>query len=137
MLKAISGSKFEGHAYQYLKRCHKAKDGLQVEHHPQWWHHPAAYRRIPDFVVTRTRFGKHAVIAEAIHVQQLLGHKSIQNTMVYINLEQAVFRTEDDEFHVKVAHNVDEACKLVEVGFEYVTGSYADGGRSSENANNP
>ena len=62
-------------------------------------------------------------------MQQLLGHKSIQNTMVYINLEQAVFRTEEDEFHVKVAHNVDEACKLVEVGFEYVTGSYADGGR--------
>jgi hypothetical protein len=26
----------------------------------------------------------------------------------------------DDELHVKVAHNLDEACKLLEVGFEYI-----------------
>ncbi len=26
-----------------------------------------------------------------------------------------------EEFHVKVAETLDEACKLVEVGFEYVT----------------
>jgi len=26
-----------------------------------------------------------------------------------------------DEFHVKVPQSLDEACKLLEVGFEYVT----------------
>jgi hypothetical protein len=48
---------------------------------------------------------------------------------VYINLEQAIFKTENDGFQVRVAHNVDEACELVEVGFEYVTGNYGDGGK--------
>ncbi|UCD95837.1 MAG: hypothetical protein JSV35_04840 [Candidatus Bathyarchaeota archaeon] len=64
-----------------------------------------------------------------LHVKHLLGHKSIQNTMVYINLEQAIFKAENEEFPVRVAHSAEEACKLVEVGFEYVTGTYADGGR--------
>jgi len=27
----------------------------------------------------------------------------------------------NDEYHVKVAHNLKEACALVEAGFEYVT----------------
>jgi len=36
-------------------------------------------------------------------------------------LRNALFQNVDDEFHVKVAHNMDEACKLLEVGFEYVT----------------
>jgi hypothetical protein len=29
--------------------------------------------------------------------------------------------TANDEYHVKVAHNLKEACALVEAGFEYVT----------------
>ena len=66
---------------------------------------------------------------DIIHVKQMLGHKAIQNTMVYINLEQALFKADNDKFHVKVAHNVDEACELIEAGFEYVTGAYVDGGK--------
>ena len=38
-----------------------------------------------------------------------------------INSEKALFQNADEEFHVKVAHNLDEACKLLEVCFEYVT----------------
>jgi len=34
-----------------------------------------------------------------------------------------------DEFHVKIARKVEEACKRFEVGFEYVTGEYTDGGK--------
>jgi hypothetical protein len=56
-----------------------------------------------------------------MHVKTVLGHKSIQSTMLYINLEQAVFATKSDEFHVKVAKTLEEACKLMEVGFEYIT----------------
>jgi len=58
---------------------------------------------------------------DILHVQQLLGHRDLRNTLIYINLERALFQNVDDEFHVKVAHNLDEACKLLEVGFEYVT----------------
>jgi len=39
--------------------------------------------------------------------------------MIYINLEQALFNTTNDEFHVKTAKTVEESCKLTEVGFEY------------------
>jgi len=55
------------------------------------------------------------------HVQMLLGHKSAISTEIYINLEQAVFNDANDEFHVKVAESLEEAYKLLEVGFEYVT----------------
>jgi len=55
------------------------------------------------------------------HVKSLLGHKSLKSTEIYINVEQAIFNDADDEFHVKVAANLEEACKLLEVGFEYVT----------------
>jgi len=55
------------------------------------------------------------------HVKKLLGHKRLQSTEIYINLEQAVFTEENDEFHVKAVKTLEEACKLIEVGFEYIT----------------
>ena len=57
---------------------------------------------------------------DILHVQQVLGHRDLRNTLIYINLEKALFQNADDEFHVKVAQNLDEACKLLEVGFEYI-----------------
>jgi len=58
---------------------------------------------------------------DSLHVQQLLGHRDLRNTLIYINLEKALFQNADDEYHVKVAQTLDEATKLLEVGFEYVT----------------
>ena len=66
---------------------------------------------------------------DILYVKKILGHKSIQNTLVYIDLETALFNREDDQFTARVATNTKEASKLVEVGFEYVTGDYADGGK--------
>lgn len=66
---------------------------------------------------------------DLLHVKKLLGHKRIENTMIYINLEAAVFTDQTDEFHVAVAENTEEVVKLVKVGFEYVTGDYDDGGK--------
>jgi len=37
---------------------------------------------------------------DLLHVKKLLGHKNINSTMVYVNLEQAVFANTNDEFHV-------------------------------------
>jgi integrase len=54
------------------------------------------------------------------HVKTLLGHKSIRNTELYINIEQAIFQAETDEFTVKVAEKPEEIKALLEVGFEYV-----------------
>lgn len=58
---------------------------------------------------------------DARYVQKLLGHKQLTSTEIYINLEQAVFDEANDEFHVKAAENLKEACNLIQVGFEYVT----------------
>lgn len=66
---------------------------------------------------------------DIIHVKELLGHKKIENTMIYINLEKAIFNSKNDEFHSSVVNNTEDACKLIEAGFEYVTGEYHDGGK--------
>lgn len=66
---------------------------------------------------------------DILHVQQALGHRNLKSTLIYINLEKALFQNVDDKFHVKVALNVEEAAELVEVGFKYVTGDYDDGGK--------
>jgi hypothetical protein len=53
-------------------------------------------------------------------VKQFLGHKSIQNTDQYINIERTLFESGNDSFTVKVAENPEEVKSLLEVGFEYV-----------------
>lgn len=56
------------------------------------------------------------------HVKQLLGHKSLRNTEVYINLEQAIFNEGDNsEYTSRIAKTVKGARALLEAGFEYVT----------------
>ena len=51
---------------------------------------------------------------------QGLGHKSLQNTEIYINIERTLFEPNDDEFTVKVAQSPEEIKALLEIGFEYV-----------------
>lgn len=67
---------------------------------------------------------------DILYVMKILGHKSIQNTLIYIDIEKAIFNAPgDEEFTVRVAKTVEEACELIEAGFEYVTGEYTDGGK--------
>ncbi len=54
-------------------------------------------------------------------VAKLLGHKHTMTTEIYINMEKMAFNVTSDEYTVKVATTLDEACKFLEVGFEYVT----------------
>ena len=65
---------------------------------------------------------------------QVLGHKNVKDTTVYINLERAIFKENNDEFSVRAISDLDEACKLLEVGFEYVCDM--DGKNCSGNGNN-
>jgi GMP synthase PP-ATPase subunit len=58
---------------------------------------------------------------DILHVMQLLGHKNIKNTLIYIQLEEALFKKGETEYICKVASTVEEAKQLVEAGFEYVT----------------
>jgi len=46
----------------------------------------------------------------------------MKSTTRYIHLEKAIYNASDnDEWSVKAARTVDEAAKLISVGFEYVT----------------
>jgi hypothetical protein len=52
---------------------------------------------------------------DILHVKEILGRKSLNNTMFYTQL----ISFKDDDFSATVAHS-EEACKLIEAGFEYV-----------------
>jgi integrase len=54
---------------------------------------------------------------DILHVKHMLGHKRLENTLVYTHLVN--FAT--DEYTCKVAKTIDEASVLIESGFEYVT----------------
>jgi hypothetical protein len=56
-------------------------------------------------------------------VQLLLGYRSILSSERYVVIEKAVFNqvNADDNFIVKTASTLEEASKLLEVGFEYIT----------------
>jgi integrase len=53
---------------------------------------------------------------DILHVMQILGHKNINNTLIYTQL----VNFKDDDYTAKVAHSEQEVCQLVEAGFEYV-----------------
>jgi len=55
------------------------------------------------------------------HVAQMLGHKHTMTTEIYINMEKMAFNATYNEYNVKIASSIEEACQLLEVGFEYVT----------------
>jgi hypothetical protein len=53
---------------------------------------------------------------DILYVMKLLGHKSIDNTLIYTQLVEF----EGDDYCSAVATTVDEAKKLIESGFEYI-----------------
>jgi integrase len=54
------------------------------------------------------------------YVQHFLGHKSLRNTEIYINIEHTIFEATSDEFTVRVTDKAAEVKALLEVGSEYV-----------------
>jgi integrase len=57
---------------------------------------------------------------DVMRVMNFLGHRNINNTLRYIQLEEAIFKDVDDNFICKTAETVEEAKQLVEVGFNYI-----------------
>jgi integrase len=54
---------------------------------------------------------------DLLHVKRLLGHKDLRTTFRYTQL----IEIEGDEYHSAAAKTLQEAQKLMEQGFEYVT----------------
>lgn len=59
----------------------------------------------------------YAETLKILQVQQALGHKSLLNTQIYTHL----VNFDSDEYNVQVAENLEEAKKLLEAGFDYIT----------------
>ena len=57
---------------------------------------------------------------DILHVQQFLGHKDIKTNMIYINIEQALWMNNEDDWISKVSHDITEETKLINAGFELV-----------------
>ena len=54
------------------------------------------------------------------HVKMVMGHKSITSTEKYIHIENMLYdEGTNDQFTVKVTDSMEEAVKLMEVGFEH------------------
>jgi len=66
---------------------------------------------------------------DIVFTQRKMGHRSIKNTLKYIHL----VNFKEDDWISRVARTLNEACHLIEAGFEYVT--EMDGVKTSENAN--
>jgi len=59
----------------------------------------------------------YAKTLNILKVQQALGHKNLMNTQIYTHL----VNFPSEEYEVQVAETLDEAKKLLEAGFDYVT----------------
>ncbi|MDR2204274.1 MAG: tyrosine-type recombinase/integrase [Nitrososphaerota archaeon] len=56
---------------------------------------------------------------DILYVMKRLGHKNIKNTLIYVQLDEALFKDEID-YVSKVAKTEAEACLLIEAGFDFV-----------------
>lgn len=57
---------------------------------------------------------------DILYVKEVPRHKKIENTLLYVQLAEVVFKEISDKFTVKVVNSPDEITTLLEVGFEYV-----------------
>ena len=57
---------------------------------------------------------------DIVLVKEFLGHKTLDVTLLYIQIEKALFRNEAENFIVKATKEPEEIQALLEVGFEYV-----------------
>ena len=53
---------------------------------------------------------------DILHVMQMLGHRNINNTLVYTRL----IDFKEDDYVARIAHSEQEVCQLIESGFEYI-----------------
>ena len=53
------------------------------------------------------------------YVKRFLGHKSIVNTEIYINIADTIFKSKSDDFTVKVVEKPEDIKRYAEAGFDF------------------
>ena len=106
--RVFGGTSLNGHRWNFTKQKRRLARKLQnprleqiTFHTFRHWKATMEYHKTKDI----------------LHVKQLLGHRNINSTLVYTQL----VNFEGDEFHVKIAKTLEEACELAKAGFEYFT----------------
>ena len=82
---------------------------------PQNWSSPLAQVQ----VLARATMLYHET-HDILLVKEILGHKTLNTTLLYVQIEKALFRNEADNFTVKATKEPAEIEALLEVGFEFV-----------------
>jgi len=59
---------------------------------------------------------EYAKTKDILHVMKVLGHRSIQNTLIYTQL----VNFENNEYYSATAETIEEGKQLIEAGFEFV-----------------
>ncbi|KPV64931.1 MAG: hypothetical protein AOA65_0644 [Candidatus Bathyarchaeota archaeon BA1] len=57
---------------------------------------------------------------DLFYVKYALGHRNINNTLIYVHLAEQLYPKSDEWTH-GIAKTIDEACRLIDIGFEYAT----------------
>jgi integrase len=57
---------------------------------------------------------------DIVLVKEFLGHRTLDVTLLYIQIEKALFKNDPENFTVKATKEQEEIQALLEVGFEYV-----------------
>jgi integrase len=57
---------------------------------------------------------------DIVYVKEFLGHRKLDTTLLYIQVEKALFEETSDEFTVRITQKPEEIKELLEVGFQYV-----------------
>ena len=57
---------------------------------------------------------------DILYVKQFLGHKKLDTTLLYIQIERVLFKETTDEFTVRVTQKREEIKQLLEAGFDYI-----------------
>ena len=107
------------HVFPWKKKCYAGKSFrvmrrrlakklenpriLKIHFHTlRYWKGTMEYKKFPSL----------------LHVMAILGHKDVKNVLLYVQLADNVT---SDEFVCAIAKSIQEAAKLIEDGFEYVT----------------
>jgi integrase len=57
---------------------------------------------------------------DPLYVKEFLGHKKLDTTLLYIQIEKTLYKNQIDNFTVKVAKNEQDITDLLSIGFEYI-----------------
>jgi len=106
--KVFGNTNLIGHRYNFTKQRSRIAKKLQNPrikkisfHTLRHWKATMEYHKTKDI----------------LHVMQMLGHRQLSSTMVYTHL----VKFENNDFHVKTAKTLKEACELAKAGFTFFT----------------